>query len=549
MRDIPKEYEALVVQLNLEQQGLVCWGDKIGLFGEPDVHGKLRLSVPLPLLNSVREYIELLWEAVHSFSDDQPAFVERLRIAPDVNQEAADAVGGLSSGSKLGSLFRKCKSFAFTDRLIWSVRKVEKLEAVLQRLSAATTVVFSICQDSTQNAIFRMVDLTYSEMLSLKGDVKELKALIKALSSKLSADMSASTVSVPTTELHQIQRFMELARLKLSTRQQEEAPNAYSTKPLDRALLTLGDIIGDSPRRKASYRGESGYWVESRAYEDTAHKTLNKAAIEKFIIKQLVSLLSQESTTIRIPRCIGYVDFPEVQQFLLLFEPPTGVATNAQLVTLAEVLQLDASPDLADRIELACRLSEAVYYLHSAGWLHKALRPHNILFFRQPGGAVEYEKPYISGFEDARPSPRPDLTQRPGDNTPSHDFYRHPLVQSRTKADGENNEFRKAFDIYSLGVILVELALWRPITTTFSGEAKDTQTHLMENLGQVGVAAGRTFETVSKACLLGCDASEHSDVHELDTDGLRRQLVTFRHTVVGKLQDIRVDTSLPAFNS
>jgi hypothetical protein len=48
------------------------------------------------------------------------------------------------------------------------------------------------------------------------------------------------------------------------------------------------------------------------------------------------------------------------------------------------------------------------------------------------------------------------FTEKPGFE-PSKDIYRHPNAQS-SQADGN---YRKSYDIYSLGVIMIEIALWK----------------------------------------------------------------------------------------
>jgi serine/threonine protein kinase len=113
-------------------------------------------------------------------------------------------------------------------------------------------------------------------------------------------------------------------------------------------------------------------------------------------------------------------------------------------------------PPLTDRITLMRLLSETVERLHAVDWLHKGLRSSNILFFTdRTTGAINLSDPYISGFEYARPAQRDDMTQRPSED-PGADIYRHPATQAGLG-------FLKSFDLYSLGVVLLEIAYWAPI--------------------------------------------------------------------------------------
>ncbi|KAF8459882.1 hypothetical protein BDZ91DRAFT_740984 [Kalaharituber pfeilii] len=70
---------------------------------------------------------------------------------------------------------------------------------------------------------------------------------------------------------------------------------------------------------------------------------------------------------------------------------------------------------------------------------------------------IALESPYLVGFEYARFDATSEVSEQPSSN-PEHDIYRHPL------AIGDYCEsFSRVFDIYSLGLVLVEIALWRPL--------------------------------------------------------------------------------------
>lgn len=50
------------------------------------------------------------------------------------------------------------------------------------------------------------------------------------------------------------------------------------------------------------------------------------------------------------------------------------------------------------------------------------------------------------------------MTEKPGFD-PSKDIYRHPNTQS-SQTDGN---YRKSYDVYSLGVVTIEDALWKRV--------------------------------------------------------------------------------------
>lgn len=124
-------------------------------------------------------------------------------------------------------------------------------------------------------------------------------------------------------------------------------------------------------------------------------------------------------------------------------------------------------PSLTDRIHLMYLLYETVERLHAVDWLHKGLRSANILLFPNKGGSggeMNYADPLISGFDNSRPAAEGFMTERPSDDRAA-DIYRHPSVQHRgNREDASGREsYKKSFDLYSLGIVLLEIAHWKPI--------------------------------------------------------------------------------------
>jgi serine/threonine protein kinase len=135
-------------------------------------------------------------------------------------------------------------------------------------------------------------------------------------------------------------------------------------------------------------------------------------------------------------------------------------------ITLQEAIHDCDCPPLNERIAIAHQLASSLLYFHAVGWLHRALRPDSVIFFREfspfkSASYIKYSEPSLTNFDYARPD-------RDGTNTTTsdtaraskfYDLYRHPDYQG-TNAQGK---FRKSFDIYSFGILLLEIAAWEPI--------------------------------------------------------------------------------------
>jgi len=196
---------------------------------------------------------------------------------------------------------------------------------------------------------------------------------------------------------------------------------------------------------------------------------------------------------------------------------------------------------LTERIALARKIAECIERLHAVNWLHKGLRSHNILFFGDSDAEIDYSSPLISGFDYSRPAANEDMTEKPPENA-AYDLYRHPRVHGSGARDtapfGPNGNgvnggsewrtnFKKSYDIYSLGIILLEIAHWKPIDTILEipdlATARPSVTikvrHRLLNeekfLNYVRAYLGNTVVGVVKTCLEGPGAfGIHEDKDE-----------------------------------
>lgn len=117
------------------------------------------------------------------------------------------------------------------------------------------------------------------------------------------------------------------------------------------------------------------------------------------------------------------------------------------------------TPSLNSRFRLAGLLATSVLELHNVSWLHKNLNSYNLLFFVNEHGDVSFTEPYITGFDFSRPDKpgQKSLSTRPS----PLDIYRHPDIRKVTPSSKEPQSYERKYDVYSLGLILYEIALWK----------------------------------------------------------------------------------------
>ena len=174
----------------------------------------------------------------------------------------------------------------------------------------------------------------------------------------------------------------------------------------------------------------------------------------------------------RILQSYGYFHDTRTRRYGLLYElPPAKTwATDAsgqwRVLSLRDLLNRAPHFPLNHRLRFCCDLAQAVLYVHLVGWVHKSIRPDNILVFQEHGEAelaataarrrfpYALASPYLAGFEYARNAKA--LSDRKSDAEWRVNIYRHPKRQFLE----QNAEYTMAHDIYSLGVVFLEVGLW-----------------------------------------------------------------------------------------
>ncbi|KAF2488145.1 hypothetical protein BDY17DRAFT_245033, partial [Neohortaea acidophila] len=158
-----------------------------------------------------------------------------------------------------------------------------------------------------------------------------------------------------------------------------------------------------------------------------------------------------DSSTFGVLKCRGVAkvrgaDGGQLKSFDLVLETPT----RDQPRTLRGCLISQASHTLTERVHLAQQLAAAVNYVHTLDFVHKNIRPENLIGF----GDARLNPFFLIGFEQVRSADGRTYLQ--GDTEWQKSLYRHPERQGLFVQE----RFTMQHDIYSLGVCLLEIGLW-----------------------------------------------------------------------------------------
>jgi hypothetical protein len=174
---------------------------------------------------------------------------------------------------------------------------------------------------------------------------------------------------------------------------------------------------------------------------------------------------------------------------------------------------------------LSQAIASCIYSLHLTGWLHKSIRSSNFIYFSKQSQdltALNICEPYLMGFQQSRQS-RPGAYSD-GSITTKERAFVHPSYQDGVR-------FHSAFDYYSLGVILLEIALWRPIDKVLAlGTSADALRLLLEYAAKyVPKRMGTGYCEVVVACL---NFHHHNNSEKRESS----LLMKFQQEVLEKLQ-------------
>ncbi|KAF5632085.1 hypothetical protein F52700_6604 [Fusarium sp. NRRL 52700] len=305
-------------------------------------------------------------------------------------------------------------------------------------------------------------------------------------------------------ESKQETEFLETAQPKLIPTSNNELLEALTLAPTIAASqgslnLRASEVqfdrreTGGFRARECGSLGASPLIIEWRHYSSKETRE-NRSGIDirvHMLAMQLQQLSALHHTGI-LP-CLGYFHDQKRYRYGIAFHYPRGDSA-ASPTSLADRLAQDQPRrirrDLGDRLRAARCLVGTVYQMLSVNWLHKNISSSNVLLFEVEKDFYTVERPFLCGFDLTR---RDNVMEPSGklpsiylNNFPSLNerLYWHPtriaaVPESPANAVGCSHpltRYRKEFDIYSLGVVLLEIGLWCPIGRIF----KDCKT---EDLG------------------------------------------------------------------
>lgn len=583
---MPNTSGHLLVRLQMEKDKLIGWAILAGISEEEETQLKPTMRFNRhTIIDTLKEIQTLLLDVARlkriynlefsiaegpSKTDTEPPSSHTSASTPVLDRYARLEKRALDFFDKTRKVPR---------RLRWSALDNDKFEELLANLGRLNDGMMVFLESYDREKLFKMQEITLMQVLQVSTKMDDLLALLNSQESVNAQfrhqlqTLSQDSRQKYTERFEQLTRFRAL-NLAIELGDMDHKPLSPQNEDVRLSMEGLGlEMLTESHTPEqfscGRYQGQS-VWVEWRYYEPHLedHDEEDEEDMEEsheppaFVhrrIAQMARLLraKDKPPEFCVPDCVGYVLNVNKYRLGLIYKPINALSqTVHRPVALLDLLSETKKPSLTTRVQMGRLLASSIWYLHATQWLHKGLRSQNVVFER-PADSNTLQKaellPFVlCGFDYSRPAAIDETTERPVGN-PWHELYRHPKTQFDFPREGRRG-FRKLYDIYSLGVVLYEIGMWRPVHILLGIEpvasaqgprirtsvvkAVRSQLLAQEHLDELQAQTGSVYAACVRSCLSGDFTAEDDGLRESNNEN--RFVADFWEAVLQKLEFIRI---------
>ncbi|THY17772.1 hypothetical protein D6D01_07425 [Aureobasidium pullulans] len=543
------DIKTFVLRLKVEQCRLSRWGELAGLSESNEAkvfnrHVEVREPWLVDVLKQITMVLDGLSRLVDYHASTSPAQLildadasatRTLDISGPLDQSSAvhkvyaeltesKARGRIVSPSSkypkgLNHLFQLAKDVFVVSkepkRLVWAIRDQRRFRLELNSLRKLTDHLYEAVSDNQMGQLLESSHQTWLYVLQLSNTVQDMKALLAARQE--TRDHQKNVDSRSDRLESQLHATMEkVTSFAIRTSSLEMKGSIFMGLHNMPGLEQLSEE-DDGYRTLATLNGKH-VWIEWRSYEVSlvpdqegiVERIPDPQSVQN--VKRLAWLLSQsdQPDEFQRPKSLGYVDDVDELRFRVILDPM--FEGSRSLLSLFDAPRIG----LLGQYAIARQIAESLLYLHAVNWLHKGLRSAGIVFGQTVSESVGgLGHMFVSGFGFSRPSDHSFTT-----SGPPHDdkwlLYCHPDYLDQDRKAG----YRKSYDIYSLGIILIEVAHWKPIDqilqpshsgrySALGEQRQDIRIRILVGgvvLEQVRQNMGDRYADATRACIEGVTA-------------------------------------------
>ncbi|TAQ88527.1 hypothetical protein B7494_g3143 [Chlorociboria aeruginascens] len=516
--NLGRDSERLVCKIRIEEMRLLVWGREWGVVeGRLEAHLQAESAAGNERMRQLAtQILTQLYQTITDFNKLQDRYGLREEPTSPLNEKAAAQNRGESPGvtSRLrNELHLRAK---------WVIADKEKFTVLLRDLKDYNDGLEQLFPASRLATLQRT--WTNELLQDAHRDIGKL-SLLENASSGVYPQLNASA-------------SLKQLRINLDTKSNASFKPTVSLK-VPRAMLSISG--NDARRGEGMYQNPGTFrkedviieWVEYDR-EDPDARFNHIRRIDD--LARMIHSASDRHPDLHTIDCLGYTDDTSTSRYGLIYKAPQ--ASSSTLNTLISSNDL-RTPDLGDRFKLAHTLAVALWSLHSLDWLHKSVCSMNILFFPSAFSSPETKpttmaalipdilNPCLLGFDASRPDDMSEMSVA-SNNTTVFDLHRHP-----DSLNGMSRKpYCKSFDIYSLGLVLLEIGLWKTLQTYhkshYSVERFRDKVVIQNLVPNLSSKTGRLYKEVVECCLCAKDDLTGQEAGQL------------MEYVVGSLESLRV---------
>jgi len=456
-------------------------------------------------MKSVQQYLDLAKTLLQDYGAIEPRKRNRLRKR-NLLQEFTEASQALETATAKGH------RTTTWDKAKWAASGHKASEEILGKLRASNQGLFRLLE---------MVDHPRAQEL---WRLLQMGASVPILSRAVIESPALQASSKPLTD--QESTLVAIGQLSERERQIRQPGAGWAAVEASAApYLKEGDFTipeDDEPtpeRQNASFRGKAVV-IEWRYYSSRLSPDARELLRSR--ISHLVVQLKQSSSTpgFLVPPCLGFFHSEPRCRYGIVFQTKTGDGRAPR--TLYDCLTEDhrdksqVGRDLAARLHLSRQLVANMFRFFTVGWIHKNVRSSSFVFFDpEPADRLELADVYFLGFGRARsdtPTTQTELHPSALKEIQSSREWRLYCHPDRDPWRPENPEPSRPtmsqmhHDAFGLGIVLLEIALWAPITKICSSKQSVEVFHrdvLKDRLDTIRFNMGGGYAEVVRRLLKG----------------------------------------------
>jgi Prion-inhibition and propagation len=432
------------------------------------------LLLPGNLPERVQEAIKHLLEKMKSVLAEYEVLLHRYDLSGEENSlEGNDVV---EKEKKKKSFFEKVKRKAKVLKskgYDWSLFDKDKIIAVVEEYKQWADSLRDMMQHFSQEAVYSLSDAMSN--MSLKGTGLEPVAKRQKLAS-LKAPDDFGSLSGDLEENGTPSDSFQLARWKHDGEEQRVIVEYHDYD----SRLKVEDLDPEEIEELKAPVRDLAWLLQNSTFSGEEQPE------------------ESDQPIIYALQCLGFIDQVEKERSAFIYKLPLAADaagdSTASLITLHELInkvdpttkRLLGKTILGDRFNIAHCLALTLLNVHGSHWIHKNIWSRGILLFqRSSDNDIKPFRPtsneavtadskrgqtlaFLGDWGYARPEQGG--TEMKSDFEIEPNLYRHPERQGKP-----TRQFSRSHDIYALGVVLLEIGLWKTVSQFFDKAIKDAQ--------------------------------------------------------------------------